>query len=113
MCQFRRNTTVHTLADSPGAVRRMSMNRIATCWLFILAAPLSAQEKIAVTITGGKEDATNVPICVPLELPKDEDRWSHLDLEGNDMHVKALLTAPSITTESIAAKGDRVRLDLN
>jgi hypothetical protein len=82
---------------------------------FLLAtSPLRAQNRIVITVEGGKSDLQNVPVCVPLSLPKDQANFvrAHIALEGRE--AEGQLTAPGLATEHLApsAKG-LVRRDLH
>lgn len=85
---------------------------VVYCLAFI-AAPLAGQEKIAITITGGKEDLTNVPVCVPIEFSSEKELPHLGELVGDDYRVDGQFTLPSLTTESTLEKPHRVRRDLH
>jgi hypothetical protein len=72
--------------------------------------------KIALTIVGGKKDAANVPVTVPLEVPANLAKAVHVNLKvakSNDL-LFGQWTAPGLLTENVQPK-DRslVRRDLH
>src|ERR1043166_3908104 len=82
-------------------------------------SPIRAQQPVEITIEGGKHDLKNVPICVPLSVPKavvakERDRTVLEDLvEAQRVHF-GQFSAPALTTESIQASGEGlVRRDLH
>ena len=77
--------------------------------------PSIAQEpKLTVTVTGGKEDAKNVPVCVPMELSGAWAKAIHCGLQSDKDVLWGQFTAPGITTENIPLKDKtRIRRDLH
>jgi Methane oxygenase PmoA len=80
-------------------------------------SPILAQEKAyTITVAGGKEDATNVPICVPMEVSALFAKATHVGLQaaGSKEAMVGQFTAPGIVTESLAPKDKAlVRRDLH
>lgn len=92
----------------------MSRRFVAAIVCLCLAlSPLHGQDKIEITVEGGKHDLKNVPICVPLSVAK-ERQIIELNGKGTPLKLICRLTAPGIVTESIppADKG-LVRRDLH
>jgi hypothetical protein len=95
--------------------RRLTVPLLAG--LLLATPPLGAQDAIEITVEGGKHDLKNVPVCVPLSLPKAEAETGArlLLLAGSSSPAfPAQLGAPGLTTESIQpSANDLVRRDLH
>ncbi len=80
-------------------------------------SPILAQEKTySITVTGGKVDATNVPICVPMEVSAGWAKATNVGMQAADRKEPMVgqFTAPGIVTEGITAKDKAlVRRDLH
>jgi hypothetical protein len=91
---------------------------LATCTL-LLARPACGQEKsqtITLTIHAGDHAYKNVPVCVPLSLPKAlaEVLAMPLRRKGGEQAMAGQLTAPGITTDAIKPSSPGlVRRDLH
>jgi hypothetical protein len=86
---------------------------ISMC-LPLMSAPVCAQEALNITVTGGKQDLKNVPICVPLSLPKATAAFTYAHIAGGGLNLEGQLTAPGILTDSVTPAGnDLVRRDLH
>jgi hypothetical protein len=73
--------------------------------------------KIQITVTGGKEDARNVPVLLAMEVPPGMAKDVHVSLKSDakgQPTIAGQLTAPDLVTETIPLK-DRglVRRDLH
>lgn len=90
-----------------------TIQRWALFAAFFSGGVVHGQDKISVTVTGGKEDAKNVVVSLPLSLSKDQAGAAGVTLKGNGQTVTAQLTAPSIPHESIPAQAGKVRRDIN
>jgi hypothetical protein len=95
------------------------MRRLAP-WaaLLALALPpaLHADDKpLTVTVTAGKHDYKNVPVCIPLSVPKSHANSVFAVLTSKTPgRIEGQLTAPGIRTESIPASDKAlVRRDLH
>src|SRR5262245_6218496 len=88
---------------------------IATGLAMALAAPLAAQEhKVTVTVTSEGADLKNMPVCIPLSLPKNIADFRHAYLERGKEVLEGQLTAPGIVTERIPpSAANLVRRDLH
>ena len=84
--------------------------------MLVLAGTGQAQNKIEITVEGGKYDLKNVSICVPLSLAKSSANLpeAELDVKGGKLKLIGQLTSPGIATESITPSSDgTVRRDLH
>ncbi len=84
--------------------------------LALLAGGVRAQDKTyEITVTAGKHDYKNVPVVVPLSVPKNLAFTKHVMLtRPAGAQLPGQLTAPGLTTEHLKPKGDGlVRLDLH
>src|SRR4051812_29708708 len=99
------------LQPSPqGSVPRWYMWR--SCVLAVTVALLAVNlgfaqdQKIEITVTGGKEDAKNIPIIVPLEVFPGWAKASIVNVTdtGGDKGFIGQLTAPGLITEAIKLK---------
>jgi hypothetical protein len=74
-----------------------------------------AEEKtITITVTAGKHDCKDIPVCVPLSLPKTLAKVESAQCGEEKAAFLGQLTAPGITTEHIKpADKDSVRRDLH
>src|SRR5260370_34386473 len=93
------------------SMARLSIISLVGC-VVIASGPWRAQDKIAITVEGGKQDLKNVPICVPLSLTEKQvglaasfspDRVGTVEVE----QVHGQIATPGIMTETIppSAKG--------
>jgi hypothetical protein len=82
--------------------------------LVLPAAARAAGMDFEITITAGKNDRTNTPVCVPMSLPKElaaaELAW-HAGPDGKG--PLGQFTSPGLLTESIAPAKGEVRRDLH
>ncbi len=86
---------------------------ILSATLLAAALPVLAKD-LTITVTAGKHDRTNVPVCVPLSLPKDlAGRTEAAVLAPDGVAHLAQLTSPSLMTESIAPAAGEARRDLH
>src|SRR5262245_26919845 len=71
--------------------------------------------KLQLTVSAGKTDRTNVPVCVPLSLPKTFVRTTTAELRLDDTKsLSGQLTDPGIVTSRIKpSEKDLVRRDLH
>lgn len=85
--------------------------------LLCVAAPAAAGEEAPVlrlTVEGGKEDQTNVPVRLPLTVPKAQAKITNVVVKTPAGMLPGQLTGPSIVTEWVApAAADLVRRDLH
>ncbi len=82
--------------------------------LLLAAAPLRTQDTIKITIEAGKHDLKNVPVCVPLSLPKAVATITHARVSAGGQELEGQLTAPGITTEQLApTAAGLIRRDLH
>lgn len=91
-------------------------NQCVTVVLFLAwTATLAAQEKtLSVTLTAGKHDLKNVPVCVPLSLSMEQAKHADAELSSAGLKLAGQLTAPGIITESIPpSKSGLTRRDLH
>lgn len=93
----------------------MKIYCIGVLALFSLSGTALAQEKsLSLTLTAGKHELKNAPVCVPLSLPKAQARHGDAEVVVGNGTVAGQLTAPAITTEHIKpAKDGLVRRDLH
>ncbi|MCI0684396.1 MAG: PmoA family protein [Gemmataceae bacterium] len=91
-----------------GAV--LAMVVLAMVW----CAPLAAQEhKVTVTVAS-ESDLKNVPVCIPLSLPKALAGFRHAVVVHGKEGLPGQLTAPGLGTEHIApSAANLVRRDLH
>src|SRR5262249_45367737 len=88
--------------------------------LAVLAVPLFAQAqeqaqpgKFAITIKAGKDGLGEIPICVPLSIPRQFAKLRVATLTHRIRNPIGQLSEPSLITEAIAvANNDTVRRDL-
>ena len=81
-----------------------------------VSSGLAQDKKLEVTVSGGKEDAKNVPIRLPLEVPAPWAKANHVSLQalGSKDALIGQWTAPGIITEGIPLKDKTlVRRDLH
>jgi hypothetical protein len=72
------------------------------------------KEGFELTVTAGKIDRTNTPVCVPLSLPKEFTKLERALLKKPDGKViLGQFTAPGLLTESDAPPEGEVRRDLH
>src|SRR5262245_30099458 len=95
------------------------MRRLAF-WTALLGlaipAEVEAQQKAyTITVTAGKQDRDNTPVCVPLSVPKEFADQNEALLAGPDgFRLFGQFTAPGIETEHIKPSGPGlVRRDLH
>jgi hypothetical protein len=70
--------------------------------------------RCTLVISAGRYDRTNVPVCVPLTLPRTIAPTTTATVKGDDGLLPGQLTAPGILTESIKPSAKRhVRRDLH
>jgi len=71
-----------------------------------MASPCFAQDRMELTITGGKEDAKNIPTIVPLEVSPTWAKVKHVTLKqvGDKKEIIGQLMAPGLLTEGIESK---------
>jgi len=83
--------------------------------MLILSPRASAQEKVmTVVITADTADCKDMPVCIPLSLPKEMMSYRHAVIEGADRFFPGQLTAPGIMTEHVPPAGKHlVRRDLH
>jgi hypothetical protein len=83
--------------------------------LFVLPGTARAVDnEFTITVTAGKTDRTNTPVCVPLSVAKDHANLELVLLKGPDgRQILAQLTAPGLLTESITPTRGEVRRDLH
>src|SRR5262245_26571191 len=83
--------------------------------LLLWTGNLAAQDKsLSITLTAGKQDRKNVPVCVPLSLSKEQAKDADAEISFQGQEISGQLTAPGIITESIApSKPGLVRRDLH
>src|SRR5436305_4088857 len=83
--------------------------------LTLLTGGVRAQDKtFDITVTAGKHDYKNVPVVVPLSVPKDLAFTKHVNLTRGNGRLQGQLTFPGLTTDHIKPGGDGlVRLDLH
>jgi hypothetical protein len=88
---------------------------LAALFPFLLPEAARAVGRIfEVTVTAGKTDLTNTPVCIPMSLPKGLAEAKHAELQGpGDKGPLGQLTAPSLLTESIKPAEGEVRRDLH
>lgn len=93
------------------------MNRSYLTIVAFLAwtGPIAAQDRsLSITLTAGKHDLKNVPVCVPLSLSKEQAKDADAEVLLQGQKLAGQLTAPGIVTESItASKPGLVRRDLH
>lgn len=93
--------------------------RLLPCLTLVLAGGLASPVyadilKMEITVTAGKSEAKNLPVCVPLSLPPRfaEVRWTKL--EGDFGPSYGQLTKPGLLTDHIQPeKPGEVRRDLH
>jgi hypothetical protein len=94
--------------------------RRLTPWVALLAlalppALLADEKPLTITVSAGKHDYKNVPVCIPLSVPKSHAKSTFALLTANKAaHIEGQLTAPAIRTEGIPASDKTlVRRDLH
>ncbi|MBM4072231.1 MAG: hypothetical protein FJ271_25385 [Planctomycetes bacterium] len=93
----------------------MRIQFLSLLTLWTLAGSVSALEKsLSITLTAGKHDLKDVPVCVPLSLPKEQAKHGDAEVSAGEAMLVGQLTPPSITTEDVRpAKDGLVRRDLH
>jgi Methane oxygenase PmoA len=89
------------------------MYRVILALWCATATASAAEQKFELTIKAGKHDRKNVVVCVPMQLPVGTTpaNIAHVTLPDGKT-VSAQVTAPSLTTASIAAETGKERGDL-
>ncbi len=89
---------------------------VALLALTCSSASAADEKKIELTITGGKVDAKNVPVVVPLEVTPEMAKTKHVGIKRADSKDTLIgqWTGPGLLTENIPAKDKAlVRRDLH
>ncbi|HKI31370.1 MAG TPA: DUF6807 family protein [Gemmataceae bacterium] len=85
--------------------------------LFPLFLPIGARaagQEFQVTVSAGKADRSNTPVCVPLSLSKDLANVGYLPIYTPDGKLLiGQLTSPGLLTQSVEPGKDEVRRDLH
>jgi hypothetical protein len=82
--------------------------------VLVPAAVRAADKEFELTVTAGKTDRTNTPVCLPLSVPKEFAKLERALLRKPDGKViLGQLTAPGLLTESDAPAEGEVRRDLH
>jgi hypothetical protein len=86
-------------------------------WLTTLlaAGPAGAAETVALTVSAGKHDRINVPVCVLLEVPAAAADWkvARIEQPGDGKPLVGQLTRPGLLAEARPAGKGRVRSELH
>jgi hypothetical protein len=86
----------------------------ALLFLLVPAGARAAGKEFEVTVTAGKSDRTNAPVCVPLSMSKDLAKNELAVLHTPDGKViYGQFTAPGLLTESVKPGDGEVRRDLH
>jgi hypothetical protein len=94
--------------------------RALAVWTALLGLATSGnvhaqQKRLVITVTAGKQDRDNVPVCVPLSVPKAFAEQKEVLLAGEDaFRLIGQLTPPGLSTEAVKPSSpDLVRRDLH
>ncbi len=93
-------------------MKRTLLGGLMALWL--VGFSYAEQVEFDIVVKAGKHDYKQVPVCVPLNVPKSCAKVTVATMEGEVAVVGGQLTVPALTTESVLVAGKgTVRRDLH